>query len=160
MSCHSEKVLCPFCGAEMRLPVYVGWTHSPPPDKGGYNWHQCAECPNCGANAPEGYGRTLEEAKEAARAAAMRRYTPPIKPMTLEEATSTDEAVWYEYNGSTCTEKIDCVALPEAKTYTEICTLRRDGAWLVTTECYGRTWRCWERKPTYEERRAAEWETN
>lgn len=94
MNSRSEEILCPYCGEKMQFPEFVGWMHSPPAG-GGYNWHQCGECPNCGANSPKGYGRTLEEAKEAARAAAMRRYTPPI---------AAEKKLVCPINGAPCSE--------------------------------------------------------
>lgn len=148
---NQEQILCPWCGAEMHVEGKYNTR--------GASWIAFTLCLDCGATGP--LARDVNKSEKAiknARAAALRRYTQPIKPMTREEAANTEEAVWYEYNGSTRTEKIDCVALPEAKAYTEICTLRRDSAWLVTTENYGKTWRCWSRKPTDEERSAAEWE--
>lgn len=155
----NDKILCPWCGAEMEHAIYNDAVWCTGKGKFHEAYHAFYRCRKCRAQGPVEYRSHGPAAEEAARAAALRRYTPPLKPMTLEEATNTEEAVWYEYNDSTRTEKIDCVALPEAKAYTEICTLRRDSAWLVTTECYGKTWRCWERKPTDEER-SAEWETS
>lgn len=145
-----EKILCPYCGEEMQFSGLVGWMHSPPAGA-GYNWHQCGECPICGASAPEGYGRTLEEAKEAARAAALRRYTPPLKPMTLEEVdehvrSNDANPLWIE----------DKTGYPSdewilAATVWQMCKI------MINRDEYGKTWRCWERRPTDEERRAAEW---
>lgn len=150
----TEKVLCPYCGAEMgtewsRVKIFDEW-------KDLYDAHR--RCVKCGAQGPFVRAQTLEAAREAARAAALRRYTPPLRPMTLEEATRTEENVWYEFSGSTHIARINCVKNPEIKVYTEIYTLLQGSAWLVTSDLYGKTWRCWPRKPTEEEMRNAEWE--
>ena len=157
-----EKILCPYCGEEMQFEALVGWAHLTPAGA-GYHWHQCGECPNCGANSPEGYGRTLEEAKEAARAAALRRYTPPAKPLSLAEArerNNKDLPIYVECRFSELWHGVPPVngwvvgfgwlrswVEPDAEPVGYI------------EKGYGCYWRCWERKPTDEERSAAEWET-
>ena len=77
----ADKVLCPWCGAEMsacysRGKVLGEW-------KDYYDAH--LRCTGCGAQGPFARWNTPEGAKEAARAATLQRYTPPIRQMTLEE---------------------------------------------------------------------------
>lgn len=117
----TDKVLCPWCGAEMR---YKQLDHI----NGFY------DCPQCLATGPAGRGEA------DARAAALRRYEPPIGPLTLEEAKhiEEDDYVWLEDKLMESTYSIfdgDSVS-----------------GWLKRWgESYGKTWRCWPRKPTEEE---------
>jgi ribosomal protein L37E len=78
----SNKVLCPWCGEEMFHPR--PWQKGMP-DMGGYNWTVQAKCRECGAFSPKVYGRTRWEAENKLFNAALRRYNPPLKPMSLEE---------------------------------------------------------------------------
>ena len=105
-----------------------------------------------------------ENADEKLRAATLRRDTPPIKPMTLEEAIDAS-AVWIELLTNE----------PENDLKPSLFGWRNEGRWVVFLERpgeddddggkivgynpldYGSTWRCWSRKPTDEERSAAEW---
>jgi hypothetical protein len=146
----SEKVLCPYCGAEMWFPKsaweIVGI------DMGGNNYTAYGKCRNCGAISPKGYGRTQDEAMEAARAAALHRYTPPIKPMTLEEVRKhtldVDAApLWCEEKTST-----------GAEGWFLACTVSAWVSVLCNAYWYGRKWRCWKSKPTKEEMEAVGWE--
>ena len=147
----TDKILCPFCGAEMRVWVdddrllyYRGWM----------------SCTNdkCTAEGPMVTGfDSEEEAIEAARAAAMRRYTPPLKPMTLEEVWKEEDPVWVEgKNGALYIG--DFYASMSAKNGWDVQTLGSAKPRLMLEDYYGKTWRCWERKPTDEERSAAEWQ--
>lgn len=70
----SVKVLCPYCGAEMRM--ISAWRMTMP-EMGGFVWRARGKCPSCGSLTPETHGRTAREANEAAYAAALRRYEPP-----------------------------------------------------------------------------------
>ena len=92
-----------------------------------------------------------KEAIKAARAAALRRYTLPINPMTFEDVERIARS-----------DNID----DEIPLYLE--DVDGDNGWEISynlrrlcytaKDDYGKTWRCWERKPTDEERSAAEWE--
>lgn len=151
----AEKVLCPWCGAEM----YPTASAKVPQ----IEWCACYICPDCPCvNSPEVEGfKTAEEALEAAKAAALRRYTPPLKPMTLEEVKEV-KAVWIE----------DPEQEYESKLYPAIYWGVGNGSYSVfvadiddgeerawyRNEEYGTWWRCWSRKPTDEERSAAGWE--
>lgn len=134
----TDNVLCPGCGEEMQIQGpffhrknYSGFFH----------------CESCGWESPTGWGDTKKEAEEAARAAALRRYEPPIRPLTLEE--------FKEYAGSR-------PALVEDKDQS------MNNAWVFPEQVdrlleyighrYGKTWRCWPRKPTEQEREAYGWE--
>lgn len=150
----TDKVLCPWCGSEMsacysRGKVFGEW-------KDYYDAH--LRCTGCGAQGPFARRNTPEGAKEAARAAALRRYTPQIKPMTLEEALDKDAFLELKWMNSIrqvrvprhLGERIELLLVdsPIEGCYSEW-TYRDD---------YGKTWRCWSRKPTKEEMEAAKWE--
>ena len=66
----TDKVLCPYCGAEMLLDCY---------DDGyefGASYYVCQEC---GSTSP------AANTDAAALAAAQMRYLPPNRPLTLDE---------------------------------------------------------------------------
>ncbi len=70
-----DKVLCPYCGAEMNLDRQ---------DDGyvfGAAYYVCQEC---GSTSP------TANTEAAALAAARARYLPPNRPLTLEEAKGLD----------------------------------------------------------------------
>lgn len=149
----TDKVLCPWCGAEMK--------NSTRPY--GKNFVSEMECLLCGAKGPAGWGSTNREAEEVARAAALRRFTPPIKPMTLEELMAAYDAredhVW-PYEARPPFLFLDSHIVANDNCWIPWCLVREmveTGYRKYTRESYGKTWRCWERKPTDEERGAAEW---
>lgn len=141
----TDKVLCPWCGAEMRASVAMLDVY------GAIARYECSFCHACG---PQRRGLQKEETSAAARAAALRRYTPPIKPMTWDEVAAMPEMCWYER-----VEGIEYPILPMAVHGGALKFAIRNGTMYAHTEGYNRTWRCWEREPTDEERGAAEWET-
>jgi len=84
----TDKVLCPWCGAEMKPKGIVMYEtrNDEHPRYVGECW--CSG-DGCEASGPCVQGKdkkgfaTREEAKEAARAAALRRYTPPREPLLV-----------------------------------------------------------------------------
>ena len=140
----TDKVLCPWCGNEMVL-LEFGF------DSTNAAWLECVQC---GAHSPMSYDHdgTEVSAINAALAAALRRYEPPVRPLTLEELIdSTDGPVYIESQ-----KREDLIGK-----FTAAVTCHRI-IWSDGTESnldrYGKTWRCWPRKPTDEEREAAGWE--
>lgn len=157
-----DKVLCPWCGAEMKPALY----------KRGSVWECEFSCHKCGASGPVQSSFEEKNAEEAARAAALRRYTPPQKPMTW------NEFVRMAY------PRLDGTEYPPVYVETAKAYSGRQGSWIIAKPnairvdmrykphrafvdahrvnldamAYGKTWRCWERKPTDEERSAAGWE--
>lgn len=134
----TEKVLCPYCGAEMAVVMSI-YFDSP-------GWGGRTLCKGCDALGPRVIGfKTKAEAKAAARAAAQARYLPPNRPLTLAEVTQleTDEdgdaPCWMEDR--------------EFSLSAEYLSTNPDD--LVD---YGRDYRVWLRKPTQEEMDAAGWE--
>lgn len=126
----TDKVLCPWCGAEMR---YKQLDHI----NGFY------DCPQCLATGPAGRGEA------DARSAALRRYEPPCGPMTIEEIKERRERkdanpMWIEWRLS-----------PEKSGWILSKTMNA-----LTIEYNNFLWRCWPHKPTDEEREAYGWEND
>jgi hypothetical protein len=140
----TDKVFCPWCGREMEH------THIEPFDGCHGAWFNCGRC---GAVSPTAYSlETKENAIEAARTAALRRYEPPIRPLTREEVKpgvlKIDE--WVEFSNGYVRHIIPDVI---------------DGEYLWDkNDCYydlrtyGTDWRLWPRRPTEQERQAYGWE--
>ena len=135
-----DKVLCPYCGAEMKLDSY---------DDGyafGAAYYVCQEC---GSTSP------TANTDAAALAAAQARYLPPNRPLTLEEAKGLDadevgdipcfvevEPNWYEKGPDDIYPR-----------------LRADVMCKGALDCstYNKLFRIWLRKPTQAEMDAAGW---
>lgn len=132
----TDKVLCPYCGAEMKLDRH---------DDGyvfGSAYYVCVEC---GSTSP------TANTDAAALSAAQARYLPPNRPLTLEEVKALERddmgytCVWTENrrdeeNHPWPYVEADCV--PKFAEYF-------DG--------YGKQYRVWLRKPTQAEMDAAGW---
>lgn len=132
----TDKVLCPYCGAEMKLDRY---------DDGyefGAAYYVCQEC---GSTSP------TANTDAAALAAAQARYLPPNRPLTLEEVANLERddmgyaIAWTENRSDEENHPwtfvvADCV--PKFDEY---------------FEGYGKQYRVWLRKPTQAEMDAAGW---
>ena len=139
----TDKVLCPWCGSEMWHPDSP-WKRQQP-EMGGYMYKMHGKCRHCEAMTPAAYGRTPEEAMNAFFAAALRRYEPPCRPLTPEEIDPEKyQNLFIEYRNNSCSGW-------------ECASYLRSGTFLYG-DTYGKTWRCWPRKPTEAERKAAGWE--
>ena len=135
-----DKVLCPYCGTEMKLDSYdVGYAF-------GAAYYVCQEC---GSTSP------TANTDAAALAAAQARYLPPNRPLTLDEAKGLDadevgdipcfveiEPNWYEKDPDDGEPR-----------------LRADVMCKGALDCatYNKLFRIWLRKPTQEEMDAAGW---
>lgn len=140
----TEKVLCPYCGAEMAVVMSI-YFDSP-------GWGGRTLCKGCDALGPRVTGfKTKAEAKAAALSAAQARYLPPNRPLTLKEVANLERddmgyaIAWTENrrdeeNHSWPYVEADCV--PKFAEY---------------FEDYGKEYRVWLRKPTQAEMDAAEW---
>lgn len=139
---------CPYCGAEMLDDSYT-WI-----------------CPKCYSNSPvviwdeeKIKGMTEEEKMSYAREAALHRAEPENRLLTMEEIIEKLEdeewnVVWME--------------CPEQRVTVPMCPQYRDGDTIICcaplTQCkgnlsnYGKSWRCWPRKPTPEQMAAEKWE--
>ena len=132
---------CPYCGAEMVLrdwhDIFFG--------KG--NFYECV----CGAKSP------IKASPDTAHAAAMQRWQEPLKPLTLDEATGSDEpCVFLEIRGKEPIWACDCVISSNFKGV-HISFIGDPGRTLVAIYDYCKTWRCWSRRPTDEERASTPW---
>lgn len=81
-------------------------------------------------------------------------YEKPLVPLPLDDILKLDDtgdAWWVEYKGGNLTPTIltnDCHQYGEQILH----------GYVLKLYDYGKTWRCWARKPTDEERKAAKWD--
>lgn len=134
----TDKVLCPYCGSEMKSEDWVKVD-------GGYLSYAVCSNDACQSIGPTVTGyETMAEARAAALAAAQARYLPPNRPLTLAEVTQLDT----DEDGDAPCWIEDRVFSLSAK---YVSTNPDD---LVD---YGRDYRVWIRKPTQAEMDAAGW---
>lgn len=145
-----DKVLCPYCGSEMKIEDLV---------KISGKYMSYAVCSN---DACQSIGptvtcyETMADARAAALAAAQERYLPPNRPLTLAEAKGLDadevgdipcfvevEPNWKEKDPDDFEPRLRAAA---------ICKLS-----LSEPTYYNKDFRVWLRKPTQAEMNAAEW---
>ena len=152
----ADKILCPFCGAEMLFDKMTYFR------EGERMWEAYSCCANgdCGAEGPKVEGmQSGEKAMEAARAAALRRYTPLLKPMTFGEILGKEAELEIRDNCKTKRVIVPYHLDETIEVLWEDSFLTGEDRRYLSKSLYGKTWRCWERTPTDEERRSAEWET-
>ena len=148
----TDKVLCPYCGSEMKSEDWV---------KISGKYLSYAVCSN---DACQSIGptvtcyETMAEARAAALSAAQARYLPPNRPLTLEEVKALDrDDMGYS-----------CVWMENRRVYDANGQAYEDYPYpVVTADCipnsqayykkYGIEYRAWLRKPTQAEMDAAGW---
>lgn len=135
-----DKVLCPYCGNEMKIDRY---------DDGyvfGAAYYVCVEC---GSTSP------TANTDAAALAAAQARYLPPNRPLTLEEAKGLDAD---EVGDIPCFAEIEPNWKEQDPDDFEP-RLRANVVWkdALCRETYNKLYRVWLRKPTQAEMDAAGW---
>ena len=140
----NEAPKCPGCGAEMKA-IDFGREHL------NFSFF-CYEC---------GWGSPLRDTAEEALSAALHRYKPENRPLTLEEISekvyNTDwDFVWLETKG-------DIFQLQLCPRYVNeevlgFCWPLSDDEIEENVEEMGKSWRCWPRKPTPEQMQDAKWE--
>lgn len=146
----TETPKCPYCGAELEV------THAFVNDAtAAHKLVYTCFCRECGVYTPK------RSTPEEAFSAAIHRAEPENRPLTLEEIIAKLEnkeldVVW-----------VECTVLMAA---VPMCPSHRHGdtafffAPLMIRACtetlsnYGKSWRCWPRKPTPEQMTAAKWE--
>ena len=138
----SETPKCPYCGAETRLNES---------NKGIY-WYECRECNATGPT---------EKTPVEAFSAALHRAEPEMRPLTLDEiyAKVDDEdwnVAWIEVQDSQKAEPMCPYYKEENKII--FCAPPFVRVWKETISRYGKSWRCWPRKPTPEQMAAEKWE--
>lgn len=156
---------CPYCGAEIRLEdnedVLFGFE-----GEEKLYWYQCMT-PSCMVNSP------VRRTETGAYKAAMARWQEPNRVLTLDEVHERELE-----NIAICCETKETLAwlgkfvIPNWRNCNiEILEAlnisgyfaQQDGITVVYTkfpsdEKYGKTWRCWMRKPTPEEMQETPWE--
>ena len=154
----TEKVLCPYCGAEMMLDFQ---------DDGyefGAAYYVCQEC---GSTSP------TANTDAAALAAAQARYLPPNRPLTLEEVNALPadddgyipgfleiEPNWYAQVPDDGEPRLRADAIcKEALGCNKGCETCNKGCETCNKGCetYNKLYRVWLRKPTQAEMDAAGW---
>lgn len=138
----TETPKCPYCGAETRLNE----------NNEGIYWYECRECNATGPT---------ENTPVEAFSAAIHRAEPEMRPLTLDEicAKIDDEdwnVVWIEGPDSKKAEPMCPYYKEENKIV--FCAPPFVRVWEETISRYGKSWRCWPRKPTPEQMAAVEWE--
>ena len=138
----TETPKCPYCGAETRLNE----------NNDGIYWYECRECNATGPT---------EKTPVEAFSAALHRAEPEMRPLTLEEiyAKIDDEdwnVVWIEGTDSQKAEPMCPYYKEENKIV--FCAPPFVRVWEETISRYGKSWRCWPRKPTPEQMAAEKWE--
>ena len=138
----TETPKCPYCGEETRLNE----------NNEGIYWYECREC---NAKGP------TENTPVEAFSAALHRAEPEMRPLTLDEiyAKIDDEdwnVVWIEGPDSQKAEPMCPYYKEENKIV--FCAPPFVRVWEETISRYGKSWRCWPRKPTPEQMAAEKWE--
>ena len=145
----TDKVLCPYCGSEMKSEDWVKVD-------GGYLSYAVCSNDACQSFGPTVTGyETMAEARAAALAAAQARYLPSNRPLTLDEAKALDA----DEVGD-----IPCFVEIEPNWYEQVPDdgeprLRADVMCKGALDCatYNKLFRIWLRKPTQAEMDAAGW---
>ena len=152
-----EKIVCPYCGADMRpiaLPKFGDTEESA--------WIGLTKCSNadCKAAGPMISAVNQEDAIEKACAAALGRAA--FIPLTLYDAMRAD-CCYVELKSSAPDEldkhsAIGYLEYSDDNTKVVIWRMGQEKPIYAALNFYGKTWRCWSRRPTPEERAAAPWE--
>lgn len=146
-----DKVLCPYCGSEMKSEDWVKVD-------GGYLSYAVCSNDACQSIGPTVTGyETMAEARAAALAAAQARYLPPNRPLTLDEVKAHCKGgasampLWVEFDdGISGWVRI----APKSQG----CELEYVSDFVdLMWQQYKKSWRCWLKKPTQEEMDAAGW---
>lgn len=137
----TETPKCPYCGAETSLNE----------NNEGIYWYECRECNATGPT---------EKTPVEAFSAALHRAEPEMRPLTLNEiyAKIYDEdwnVVWIEGQDSQKAEPMCPYYKEENKII--FCAPPFVRVWKETISRYGKSLRCWPRKPTPEQMAAEKW---
>lgn len=146
----TEKVLCPYCGSEMKHIRFMETTDNK------YLAYMVCSNNACHSISPTVIGyKTSDEAKAAALSAAQARYLPPNRPLTLEEVNALPaddggytpgfleiEPNWYAQDTDAFAPRLQA----------NVISVR-----LSSADIYGKNYRVWLRKPTQAEMDAAGW---
>lgn len=149
----TETPKCPYCGAEMiRTDDITTACMS--------SRYTCRECGSAAPQVNELDWAKFPEVSERAREAALHRAEPEMRPLTLEEvrahcAKGPDaEPLYIEFSRRTTLSRWILVS-PNIECNEPATVTRYIDIW---EQDYGKTWRCWPRKPTPEQMAAEKWE--
>lgn len=144
--CEKEKPAprCPYCGHKMgRYYAYDDFFF---------------RCPKCRVASPD------RDTEAEAYAAAMQRWQEPNRVLTLEEIIDKvfdaigGVPVWVEHINDTGQKLAWKLSGWQVVCGAEHCVLIFETEYRVNTRNINKTWRCWLRKPTQEERERTPWE--
>ena len=146
----TETPKCSYCGAELEV-THAFMNNATAAHKLVYTCF----CRECGVYTPK------RSTPEEALSAALHRAEPEMRPLTLDEfyAKIDDEdwnVVWIEGPDSQKAEPM-CPYYKEGNKIV-FCAPPFVRVWEETISRYGKSWRCWPRKPTPEQMAAAKWE--
>lgn len=146
----TETPKCPYCGAELEV-THAFVSNATVAHKLVYTCF----CRECGVYTPK------RSTPEEALSAALHRAEPEMRPLTLDEiyAKIDDEdwnVVWIEGPDSQKAEPMCPYYKEENKIV--FCAPPFVRVWEETISRYGKSWRCWPRKPTPEQMAAEKWE--
>lgn len=134
-----KEPTCPYCGCEMVYPA-MGCQY---------------ECPHCCSKGPD------SNDPEEAYVETVQRYEPPVRPLTWEDAIADD--CYLERRGDKYVDvALNTLAMstdgpkPGLRDCIHFVTHSEEDVKLMRAD-YGKTWRCWARRPTDEERSSAAW---
>lgn len=164
---------CPYCGDRMKIHILLHTTEK----KFFSAWYQCVSCKSTSPRFKFPISCATSEIKKATLEVALYRVEPKNRVLTLEEARNAEVDTFgtamhwlelkirpYRCEG----EEIKCAVLSVSIFFEDesedgvqdvmySCTGEPD-AWLHQRD-YGRSWRCWLRKPTNEEMEGTPWES-
>lgn len=147
----SETPKCPYCGDRMEIHVRPHTTEQ----EFFSAWYQCVTCESASPRI-EFIGNTSQaKIEERLQAVSSRRVVPKNRVLTLEEATGSDEPVWFEVMSWVFIADV-CVS-PDARMAQIQIIGEASCAYLPLCD-YGVLWRCWLRKPAVEEIEETPWE--
>lgn len=121
----------------------------------------CIECLYDGRDFPRCFVRIGKDALAYIREleARLAEHEKPLKPLPEEEIYG-DELVWLEMRAE-CDEPriVDIIpSFVNPAERAEIAFMGQSRRAHLRIDHYGKTWRCWPRRPTDEEREAAKWD--
>lgn len=154
MSNEKFPVSCPYCGSKMLLKTGIFDLLETDGNCVLRYWYKCTNA-ECESKSPT--GRTAEEAYKAA----LKRGEEPNKILSLYNICS--KACFVEWHGEACDIEECLVAVEEVindkeKTEKKIKVYTKSwDVWDYPLDEYLRGFRCWLRKPTEDERKAAKW---
>lgn len=146
----TDKVLCPYCGHEMKNEDWVNVS-------GEYLSYAVCSNDACQSIGPTVTGyETMAEARAAALSAAKARYLPPNRPLTLDEVNALQaddneyapcfleiEPNWYAQDTDDFDPRLRANIISTSSS--------------LGGDTYGKNYRAWLRKPTQAEMDAAGW---